>query len=100
MDVLLTHFFPALFHLHLHLHRDVVLYAKCVRILKEYLKQARVRSAITHLLKGGVEEEIKEKIEKLIGKVFLPALSMIPSNPGIANETWELLKIFPYTTRL
>ena len=35
----------------------------------------------------------------LVSELLLPALSLIPANPGVSNELWALLKIFPYYIR-
>jgi THO complex subunit 2 len=45
------------------------------------------------------DEAIKKELEKLVSKVFLPSLCLIPSNPGFSYELWELLKQLPYITR-
>lgn len=38
-DLLLTQIFPMLRHIHLHLHNDLMLFAKTCRLLREYLRQ-------------------------------------------------------------
>jgi THO complex subunit 2 len=35
----------------------------------------------------------------IISQHLLPALAQTYSNPGLANELWGLLKLWPYTTR-
>ncbi len=45
------------------------------------------------------EEHVRSSIEKMIGKVFLPALACIPANPGIVYELWDLIKALPYQSR-
>lgn len=38
-------------------------------------------------------------VVELTGQHLLPGLSLLPPNPGIANELWELLKTLPYEVR-
>lgn len=42
---------------------------------------------------------MKLEIQKIIAKVFLPCLTMLPANPGLSNTLWDLIKLFPYTVR-
>lgn len=36
---------------------------------------------------------------RVLGRVLLPALAMIPANPGVSNEVWNLLQLLPYAMR-
>ncbi len=60
-------------------------------MFREYTKQQQHQHA--------VDEEARQEIEKIIGKVLLPSLTFFPSNPGISYELWMMLQHFPYTTR-
>jgi THO complex subunit 2 len=109
-DLLTGVIFPLLKHLHLHISKDVVLFAKICRLLKAQYNSVSHKSVLFCSLfvlteanskkkKKGIEVPIREEIEKVIEKVLLPGLSLIPANPGISSELWELIKVFPYTTR-
>ena len=34
-----------------------------------------------------------------ISKALLPSISLIPSNPAVVNELWEILRLYPYQER-
>lgn len=72
-----------LYHLGPNLSHDVVLFTKVLRL-------------VTHWYKTSPEAV---PLERLMGRVFLPALSGVPMNPNLASCVWELLSKVPYTKR-
>jgi len=75
---------PLLRYVGVHIYHDVVLYAKLCRVFVEFF------------LKHSDQQKVIEEVLKIS---LLPGLTLIPTNPGIANELWELLKLLPYQSR-
>lgn len=71
-----------------HICEDLVLICKIIRVS-------------IALLKKGPEPTLPQKAQfiDIIGKVLLPALSMVAPNPAVAFEMWDLLKLFAYADR-
>jgi hypothetical protein len=82
MTLLRDTIFPLLRHVHFHLYHDVLLFVKAMRIVKDFFK-----SEVP-------EDEMKEKIKNIITRVFLPALTLLPANPSVCVELFDLLKVF------
>ncbi|KAH3759032.1 THO2 protein [Pelomyxa schiedti] len=78
---------PLVRHLKCYLSSDVVLFCKLCRLLKEFL-----------VLKG-LDDGPKQIIYKVVKEVLLPSLSLIPSNPAVCIELWDLLMKIPYQQR-
>lgn len=45
-------------------------------------------------------KEARFRIEEALGSCILPSLQLIPANPAIGQEIWELLRLLPYEVRL
>lgn len=41
-------------------------------------------------------KEARIRIEEALGSCILPSLQLIPANPAIGQEIWELLRLLPY----
>jgi THO complex subunit 2 len=70
-----------------HLYRDVLLVGKLIRIGKHHI------STSPH------DESAKSFWLALTAQFLFPAVSQLPTNPGIANELWSFIKLWPYSTR-
>ncbi|KAJ3105928.1 THO complex subunit 2 [Phlyctochytrium planicorne] len=70
-----------------HLHRDSILLSKICRIGKE------------HVSKASEDDTIKNSWLTIIAQFIFPALSLTDHNPGLANEIWQLVKLFTYDRR-
>jgi hypothetical protein len=36
---------------------------------------------------------------RLLGQAILPALALVPGNPGLCGEVWEAISTLPYAVR-
>ncbi|KAJ3348195.1 THO complex subunit 2 [Kappamyces sp. JEL0680] len=70
-----------------HLYRDVLLVGKLIRIGKHHRQEA------------GQDEAVNSFWLAIIAQFIFPAVSQLPTNPGLANELWSFLKLWPYATR-
>lgn len=41
-------------------------------------------------------KEARSRIEEALGKCLLPSLQMIPANPAVGQEIWEVMNLLPY----
>lgn len=41
-------------------------------------------------------KDARLKIEEALGTCLLPSLQLIPANPAIGQEIWELMSLLPY----
>ncbi|XP_063849502.1 THO complex subunit 2-like isoform X3 [Scylla paramamosain] len=88
--VLIT--FPMLTALGPHLCHDPGLMYKVLRTARHGLKQVRVGP-------DGMRGLFYYEFLDILDEVMLPALSMLDSNPCMAEEIWETLKFYPYQHR-
>lgn len=70
-----------------HLHRDVVLLGKLIRVAKHNFDL------------GDLDENTKNVWLAIVAQHFFPALSQLTTVPTITHELWSLLSSLPYTTR-
>ncbi|KAM7467402.1 hypothetical protein LguiB_014964 [Lonicera macranthoides] len=94
-----------------YLHRDTLLLQKVCRVLRGYYLSALElvstgngafssetviggnRSPRLHL------KEARLRIEEALGTCLLPSLQLIPANPAIGQEIWDVLNFLPYEVR-
>lgn len=41
-------------------------------------------------------KEAKLRVEDALGACLLPSLQLIPANPAVGQEIWELMSLLPY----
>ena len=41
-------------------------------------------------------KEARSRIEEALGTCLLPSLQLIPANPAVGQEIWEVLSLLPY----
>ncbi|KAB7500107.1 THO complex subunit 2 [Armadillidium nasatum] len=83
--------FPMLSVLGPYIYHDVCLMYKILRISRVILKM---------IPKGkGVKSSFYYDFLSVLDECLLPAVSMFESNPCIAEEVWETIKIYPYQHR-
>lgn len=41
-------------------------------------------------------KEVRLKVEEALGICLLPSLQLIPANPAVSQEIWELMSLLPY----
>ncbi|KAJ1564963.1 THO complex subunit 2, partial [Nowakowskiella sp. JEL0078] len=91
-DALLKQLRQSLLFVGPHLHRDIVLLVKLIRIGRSHLNEVKSKDSQTI-------SATRDSWVTVIAKYIFPAVSQIYSNPGIAQELWELIKLFPYQMR-
>lgn len=93
-----------------YLHRDTILLQKVCRVLRGYYLSARdlVGSGAgafnSESLSGNRVphlhlNEAKLRIEDALGTSLLPSLQLIPANPAVGQEIWEVMSLLPYEVR-
>ncbi|KAJ7955431.1 THO complex subunit 2 [Quillaja saponaria] len=84
-----------------YMYRDTILLQKVCRVLRGYYISAlefvdgseRVLNPRLHL------KEARLRIEESLGICLLPSLQLIPANPSVGHEIWELMSLLPYEVR-
>nr|GMC74704.1 THO complex subunit 2 isoform X2 [Ipomoea batatas] len=90
-----------------YLYRDTSLLQKVCRVLRGYYICALelVNSSgdlNSQLTTGGNQtprihlKDARLRIEGALGACLLPSLQLIPANPAVGQEIWELLSLLPY----
>ncbi|KAL2615081.1 hypothetical protein AAZV13_08G044700 [Glycine max] len=92
-----------------YLYRDTVLLQKVCRVLRGYYLSAL--ELVSHgngvlnpqlQVPGNPHLHLKEarlRVEDALGACLLPSLQLIPANPAVGQEIWELLSLLPYEVR-
>ena len=91
--------FEMLFCLGPQVYLDPPLLAKVLRVGRAFLK-GRAASKNNGELPSEEREEVYHGFLTTLDEVVLPALSLMPCNCGMAEETWAMVKQLPYETRL
>ncbi|XP_064083683.1 THO complex subunit 2-like isoform X2 [Macrobrachium nipponense] len=84
--------FPMLCALGPHVYHDPGLMYKVLRIAKVALKQVTISG-------DNMRQDFYYEFLTVLDEVLLPALSVLDSNPCLAEEIWEVLKVYPYQHR-
>ncbi|KAL6577483.1 THO complex subunit 2 [Orobanche minor] len=94
-----------------YLYRDTLLLQKTTRVLRAYylcaLEVVRDVDGIlsSHSFKVGDRnprlhlKDARLRIEEALGTCLLPSLQLIPANPAVGQEIWELMSLLPYEVR-
>lgn len=45
-------------------------------------------------------KEARHRVEEALGTCLLPSLQMVPANPAVGQEIWNILSMLPYEVRL
>lgn len=45
-------------------------------------------------------KEARSRIEEALGTCLLPSLQLIPANPAVGQEIWEVMNLLPYEVSL
>ncbi|KAK8310054.1 hypothetical protein V6Z12_D02G161600 [Gossypium hirsutum] len=94
-----------------HLYRDTLLLQKVCRVLRSYYLSALElvtnadgasngemvttghRNSRLHL------KEARPRVEETLGACLLPSLQLVPANPAVGQEIWEVMNLLPYEVR-
>ncbi|KAK4779350.1 hypothetical protein SAY86_006878 [Trapa natans] len=94
-----------------YLYRDTILIQKVCRVLKLYLFSAMEYVAGGN---GGLKiefvngedkaphhhlKEARLRVEEALGTCLLPSLQLVPANPAVGQEIWEVMSLLPYEVR-
>ncbi|KAL5763048.1 hypothetical protein ACOSP7_019312 [Xanthoceras sorbifolium] len=94
-----------------YLYRDTVLLQKVCRALRGYYMSALelVNSvegdSNPEPASGGNRvprqhlKEVRSRVEEALGTCLLPSLQLIPANPAVGQEIWEVMNLLPYEVR-
>ncbi|KAL3502101.1 hypothetical protein ACH5RR_036550 [Cinchona calisaya] len=95
-----------------YLYRDTLLLQKVCRVLRGYYLSALELSSNggaafdSHIaaISGNRTprlhlKDARLRIEEALGTCLLPSLQLIPANPAVGQEIWELLSLLPYEAR-
>ncbi|KAH9314243.1 hypothetical protein KI387_022870 [Taxus chinensis] len=95
-----------------YLHRDALLLQKVCRVLRGYYSSAHTlvasfgSSSIQDLGDGDRKDpprlrlkEARLNVEEALGTCLLPSLQLIPANPAVGQEIWEVMSLLPYEAR-
>ncbi|KAL8105802.1 THO complex subunit 2 isoform X3 [Apium graveolens] len=94
-----------------YLYRDTLLLQKVCRVLRGYYLSAlelsksgdgAFKSDNAPLLNKAPRMHLRDarlRIEEALGSCLLPSLQMIPANPAVGQEIWEVLNLLPYEAR-
>ncbi|TQE00331.1 hypothetical protein C1H46_014058 [Malus baccata] len=44
-------------------------------------------------------KEARSRIEEALGTCLLPSLQLVPANPAVGQEIWEVMNLLPYEVR-
>ncbi|XVE74551.1 hypothetical protein DITRI_Ditri12bG0026000 [Diplodiscus trichospermus] len=94
-----------------HLYRDTLLLQKVCRVLRGYYLSALELVAIADRASNGETvagghrnprlhlKEARSRIEETLGACLLPSLQLVPANPAVGQEIWEVMNLLPYEVR-
>ncbi|CAA2963416.1 THO complex subunit 2 [Olea europaea subsp. europaea] len=94
-----------------YLYRDTLLLQKASKVLRAYylcaleLVNNGYVAFSSHTFANGNEnprlhlKDARLRIEEALGTCLLPSLQLIPANPAVGQEIWELMSLLPYEVR-
>ncbi|KAL3830707.1 hypothetical protein ACJIZ3_019509 [Penstemon smallii] len=94
-----------------YLYRDSLLLQKTTRVLRAYCLCALELvgngngAFSSHAVAIGIKnprlhlKDARLRIEEALGTCLLPSLQLIPANPAVGQEIWELMSLLPYEVR-
>ncbi|KAK4484104.1 hypothetical protein RD792_011324 [Penstemon davidsonii] len=94
-----------------YLYRDTLLLQKTTRVLRAYCLCALELvgngngAFSSHTVAIGNKnprlhlKDARLRIEEALGTCLLPSLQLIPANPAVGQEIWELMSLLPYEVR-
>uniref|UniRef100_A0A915HGQ3 Uncharacterized protein n=1 Tax=Romanomermis culicivorax TaxID=13658 RepID=A0A915HGQ3_ROMCU len=87
---LIQNVFPMIVYMGSSLGCDAILYNKIIRICEAFMEE---RSRNPDL------EKFMDQVIELCDECLIPGLSLFGENCSIAEQLWQLIKLFPYTIR-
>ncbi|XP_063708097.1 THO complex subunit 2 [Culicoides brevitarsis] len=93
------HAFPMFIALGPSLHYDPILLHKLIRLMTVILNDMNVDSSVGPPFSDAENESLYYDILTLLDVAVLPALSYMDCNCCLAEEIWDVVKLFPYQFR-
>ncbi|KAK8627665.1 hypothetical protein V6N13_135270 [Hibiscus sabdariffa] len=93
------------------LYRDTLLLQKVCRVLRNYYLSALELVANADGSSNGETvdsgyrnphlhlKEARSRVEETLGACLLPSLQLVPANPAVGQEIWEVMNLLPYEVR-
>ncbi|OMO88902.1 hypothetical protein CCACVL1_08125 [Corchorus capsularis] len=94
-----------------HLYRDTLLLQKVCRVLRGYYLSALELVGIADGVSNAETvasgnrnprlhlKEARSRVEETLGACLLPSLQLVPANPAVGQEIWEVMNLLPYEVR-
>lgn len=94
-----------------YLYRDALLLQKVCRVLRGYYSSVLVFVASSESSSSqdlGIGDrrdprlrlkEARLNVEEALGTCLLPSLQLLPANPAVGQEIWEVMSLLPYEAR-
>ncbi|CAN1296054.1 THO complex subunit 2 [Linum perenne] len=93
-----------------YLYRDTILLQKVCRVLRIYYLStlelvngsdgaAHSESSSGNQASRQLLRDARSRIEEALGSCILPSLQLIPANPAVGQEIWEVMSLLPYEAR-
>ncbi|XP_044488002.1 THO complex subunit 2 isoform X2 [Mangifera indica] len=82
-----------------YLYRDTVLLQKVCRVLRGYYVSALELVNCDDDVPRQHLKEARSRVEEALGTCLLPSLQLIPANPAVGQEIWEVMNLLPYEVR-
>ncbi|XP_034888550.1 THO complex subunit 2 isoform X1 [Populus alba] len=94
-----------------YLYRDTLLLHKVCRVLRGYYMSAlELVDSGDGALNGELLipgnrvprlhlREARSRVEEALGACLLPSLQLVPANPAVGQEIWEVMNLLPYEVR-
>ncbi|KAI4379074.1 hypothetical protein MLD38_005413 [Melastoma candidum] len=94
-----------------YLYRNTLLLQKVCRVLRGYYQSAlellgKDAKALPPSFLNGENKvprlhlkEARLRVEEALGTCLLPSLQLVPANPAIGQEIWEVMNLLPYEVR-
>ncbi|KAJ6743936.1 THO COMPLEX SUBUNIT 2 [Salix purpurea] len=104
-------FFQMLVTVGPYLYRDTLLLHKVCRVLRGYYMSAlELVDSGDGALNGELLipgkrvhrlhlREARSRVEEALGACLLPSLQLVPANPAVGQEIWEVMNLLPYEVR-
>jgi THO complex subunit 2 len=79
---------PLLRYLSIHISKDIPLFVKICRTLQHHYGEAEK-----------MDDAALNSVEQIIKIALMPALALVPTNPGLGSELWSVVSLLPYSHR-
>jgi THO complex subunit 2 len=89
-----------------YLYRNTQLLQKICRVLRAYylsaldlVRDGSNQEGSAYEVSRGHLKEVRLRVEEALGTCLLPSLQLVPANPAVGHEIWEVMSLLPYEAR-